>query len=135
MKTSDFRYSSVCFVAFGLLLVSGCGPETAQVSGRVTFDGKPIGKGEIITFPQDLPEGIPMKNSSGQIVDGEYTLSTYGIGDGAQPATHKVVMTNYEDTTGGPQIPPTFGNITTTPVAIQIKSGVNRIDIEIAEHL
>lgn len=122
-------------MATGLLLFSGCDPETGRVSGRVTFEGKPIGKGEILTYPQNLPEGVPMKNSAGRIVDGEYTLSTYDKGDGAQPAMHKVVMTNYEDTTGGPQIPSIFGSPVSTPLTIEIKSGVNRIDIEIADHL
>ena len=138
MKTSDLRYRSIPFVAFGLLLVSGCGdtvdlPHCAPVSGRVTLEGQPIGLGEILTYPQG---GTRTKNGAGRIRDGEYFLSTYEIEDGGIHGVHKVIMTNYEDTTGGPRIPLIFTRLDTTPLEITVIPGEdNRIDIELADHL
>ncbi|MCH2203942.1 MAG: hypothetical protein MK102_18405 [Fuerstiella sp.] len=138
MKTNDLRCRFIPFVVVGLLLVSGCGdgvelPDCSPVSGRVTYNGEPIGKGVILTYPQG---GTLTKNGAGEIVDGEYFLSTYGRGDGAIHGVHKVIITNYEDTTGGPKVPFPYVAISTTPLEITVvPSDENKIDIELADHL
>ncbi len=70
------------------LLGLGCGGAgdvaAVPVSGTITYKGKPIAKGTL----QLLPE--VGKGASGEIVDGKFTLSTYGDRDGAIPGKHKV---------------------------------------------
>jgi hypothetical protein len=77
--------------AFALLVplaLTGCGGEKlAQVSGRITVDGKPVPGGTISFVP---PTG---KAAVGSISpDGTYTLGTYQTSDGALVGPHKVVI-------------------------------------------
>ncbi|HEV3023142.1 MAG TPA: hypothetical protein VGX76_11775 [Pirellulales bacterium] len=50
----------------------GCGQPSASVSGEVTFDGEPIGKGHI-TFTPIAGQGG--KDVGAPIVDGRYTVA------------------------------------------------------------
>jgi hypothetical protein len=70
---------------------SGCSRshelEVAPVTGTVTLDGKPIDKGTILFVPS---RG---RASSGEIrSDGTFTLSTYGVDDGAIVGECKVAV-------------------------------------------
>src|SRR4051794_33179196 len=66
----------------------GCGdgrPTRVAVSGRVTIDGAPLGRGSIKFVPE---HGRP---SAGTIEpDGRFTLTCYDGKDGALPGTHRV---------------------------------------------
>lgn len=72
------------------LLTSGCGqglPATAPVSGKVTWQGKPVTQGKIGFYPD---QGVP---AFGEIQpDGSYTLTTFKPGDGAVPGRHRVTI-------------------------------------------
>jgi hypothetical protein len=61
------------------LAAIGCdsGPSTAEVSGNITYDGKPVEKGNIAFFP-DNGKGQP---AGGIIANGAYTAKnvTFGI--------------------------------------------------------
>ena len=76
-----------------MLLTAGCGGgeqfEVVPVSGRVTFNGKPLPGGGTISFvPTGEREG---KAAGGEIKpDGTYVLSTYAEGDGALLGPHRV---------------------------------------------
>jgi hypothetical protein len=65
-------------VIFGVLVLSACGPREEKlnrVSGRVTFDGKPVPKGLIHFDPTaDGPQGFA------NIIDGQYDTALQGSG-------------------------------------------------------
>ena len=72
------------------LVWTGCGPsypETAEVRGRVTYQGKPLPEGRILFWP---PEGRPAMAEIGP--DGSYSLTTFVTGDGAIPGEHRVTI-------------------------------------------
>jgi hypothetical protein len=52
------------------LAAAGCSSNTASVSGTVTYDGQPVGTGEVTFTPVD---GIG-PTSGGRIKDGQYTV-------------------------------------------------------------
>jgi hypothetical protein len=61
---------------FLVLLAVGCdgGAKTAKVSGKVTYNGKPIASGQV-TF-----EGEGGKTGAGPIADGTYAISDAPVG-------------------------------------------------------
>jgi hypothetical protein len=72
-------FTSLLLTACCLGLI-GCGgedgPKTASISGKVTFDGEPLPKGEIILRPADGGTG---RSDAGTIENGEFTFeSTLG---------------------------------------------------------
>jgi hypothetical protein len=89
--------SAVYLVAIAVVSLgaSGCGPshpETAPVSGVVSFDGKPLAHVMVMFFPQDVTDariGICMTNAEGKFTD----VSTFGTGDGAVVGHHNVSVT------------------------------------------
>jgi len=74
-----------------LLLTAGCGGSnypTAEVKGKVLYDGKPLVGGGQILFVPLAKEG---KASTGEILpDGSFSLTTYDAGDGAILGEHRV---------------------------------------------
>ena len=88
--------------AVGLLalaLCPGCGsrsaPRTIGVSGRVTYQGKPVTSGTIIFHPLKPAEGSPSRPATGQLQsDGTYELSTFSPGDGAVPGEYGISITS-----------------------------------------
>ena len=63
--------SLLAALTFSLVCLSGCGdgkPKRYKVTGTVTFDGKPIEKGEILISPVD-GRGRP---DAGRIINGSY---------------------------------------------------------------
>ena len=80
---------SIAFVV--LVAVLGCGddsglPRRYPVSGKVTYNGQPLGHGNI-SFTSVDPNG---RAASGTITDGRYTLTTHDPDDGALPGSYKV---------------------------------------------
>jgi len=78
-----------------LLLVTmlGCGPASdfTSVSGTVNLDGEPLKSGNITFMPADGGT----RTSSGEIVDGHYTLSTVQKGDGAPDGKYNVAISSW----------------------------------------
>ena len=72
----------------------GCGgperPETAPVTGQVTVNGKPLEKGTIQFIPTNG------RLAMGQIVKGNYSLTTFEENDGALLGNHVVTVTAME---------------------------------------
>jgi hypothetical protein len=67
---------------------SGCGgPRIATVSGKVTYDGKPLSQGTIMFYPEVGRAAVGQIGS-----DGSYTLTTFQPGDGALVGPHRVVI-------------------------------------------
>ena len=80
----------------GLALILGCGPsypKTIKVSGRVTYQGKPLTNGKITFGPVDQEEARPAWGALGE--DGSFSLSTWRANDGARPGDYRVVVQSY----------------------------------------
>jgi hypothetical protein len=78
--------------AFGLALSSGCDddglPNRFPVYGTVTYRGERVKQG-IVNFAVAGAEG---RAASGQIVDGDYTMTTLTPRDGVVPGTYDVAI-------------------------------------------
>jgi len=91
-RTCSLRLA-VAIVGMGAVLIVGCGDTTGlekryPVSGKVTYQGKPLEKGRINFIPtQDTGRA-----AAGEIEDGEYSLTTAEPGDGAIPGSYKVTI-------------------------------------------
>ena len=122
------------------LAAAGCRrSDMAPVSGRVTFEGRPVPKA-IVRF---VPESRPMA-AAGTDDDGRYRLTTRRPMDGAYIGRHKVIVTAWMpgagDTSGvsaepeRPDIPKVFHNADTSPLAVEVTAeGPNQFDFELAK--
>ena len=129
------------------LFCSGCGPgfpETADVSGRVTYAGKPVPEGRVLFWPE---EGRP---AMGEInPDGTYHLTTFAEGDGATPGTHKVTIkatrvhfpgggASSPEAPGAPGrpivewlVPERYEQVATSPLTVDVQPGENTVDFDL----
>jgi hypothetical protein len=76
------RGSALAGLALGLIFMAGCGEKGEklyQVSGTVTYDGKPIPKG-LIFFDPDPSKGTGGMQGFANIQDGKYTTAVEGQG-------------------------------------------------------
>lgn len=87
-----------------LTTFSGCGqeqekrPETIQVQGKITHNGKPLEKGRVTFSPLDSGDDGLRRPASGSIQsDGTFQLSTFQSNDGALPGDYQVVIVSYEN--------------------------------------
>lgn len=119
-----------CVIA---LMLAGCGGGavdsfgTLPVKGRVTFDGQPVTGAAIMFAPIAASEAAGTKTgkpATGELdANGEFTLSTYEMGDGAVIGKHKVILSASDPAKPLPgELPPGF--------EVEIKAGQeNHIDI------
>lgn len=91
------------FTLLALPVLTGCFGNsdqlpTAEVSGKVTYKGKPLPMGSVTFIPD-----TPGKAASGEIQeDGTYVLTTYSKGDGAIIGNHKIMIISERDTSNLP---------------------------------
>ena len=125
------------------LTLAGCGatgPGMAQVTGKVTYQGKPVPKGTV-SFVPTAPGG---RNATGQIVEsGEYRLQTENPGDGALTGDYNVSISARDnavlDYIPKKPIPPKYlapakyENPTTSGLKATVKSGSNTVDFDLAD--
>ena len=137
-----------------ILLAVGCGgpsrPATVPVSGRVTYQGKPVPLGQIMFHPE---KGRPAMGTIG--ADGSYRLTTFQTpGDGATPGRYRVTIQATRTTGGGTRpksledelhgggwgsgktvtewlVPETYSRQETTPLTAEVKSGPNTINFDL----
>ncbi|HEV3121249.1 MAG TPA: SMP-30/gluconolactonase/LRE family protein, partial [Isosphaeraceae bacterium] len=95
--------------------------ERFPVSGTVTFEGKPLEKGEISFVPV---ENSPGKAASGVIQDGKFTLTTVGE-EGAQPGTYAVAII------AKGVVPAKFETVETSPLKVELKATTNTISFNL----
>ena len=92
------RQSWSCLAALALLAVaSGCGgapagPTRFEMSGKVSFAGKPVPKGSVI-FSPDADKGNSGPGTTARIVDGQYKTEP-GMGTIGGP--HTVQISGYD---------------------------------------
>ena len=102
-------------LAFALAVVlAGCGesgPTRQRVSGKVTFDGKPVPAGQIV-FEPDASAGNKGPAGSADISDGQYDTQAAGIG--TVGGAHLVRITGLEGKpTGDARVNPLFNTYET----------------------
>jgi hypothetical protein len=87
------------------IVASGCGgnAKTSPVTGRVTYKDKPVAKASVSFTPV---EGATPAASGVTDEDGRFTLSTFGIDDGALPGNYQVAII-----ARGPDRPPRPGEM------------------------
>ena len=84
-------------MVLSVLSLSGCGGDgfgtRHKISGTVTYKGAPVAKGDITFHPVDLNKS-GVRQATGPIKDGKYTLSTANAGsnDGALPGDYNVTI-------------------------------------------
>lgn len=124
-----------------LMPAAGCSrrPTVVPVSGRVTFDGKPLEFGSVMLQPTAGPAA---RGTIG--TDGSFTVSTFAPGDGAiiGPATVRVVC--YEQQRPGTPppagelalgkslIPEKYTQLGTSGIAVIIATGMQPLEIELS---
>ena len=119
--TSSWKTWSVALLLLGT--ISGCGGsgskrKLVQVSGTVTFEGKPLTSGTI-TFVAEGPSPV---NAAGEISkSGTYTLSTERPGDGASPGTYKIRIESWAS-------PPKMDETGVDPGKSAVPEKYNRIE-------
>ena len=91
-SSRKWRVALGLFLVVGVLAASGCGGggNTAKVSGKVTYDGKPVTGGSLTFLPAAKDGKEAMSGSANVGQDGSYTVSTYGDGDGAGIGTNMI---------------------------------------------
>jgi major membrane immunogen (membrane-anchored lipoprotein) len=144
--------------------IVGCGTDDGlgkryPVSGTVTYNGKPLEKGEISFVTEDLTKNF---GATGIIADGAYTLSTGGNDDGAQAGKYKVTIKAKEEYlakaqadfqkdsgAGNPKLPPQYtakaeaeakslipagyGDVRTTTLTAEVKDHPNTFNFELSD--
>jgi hypothetical protein len=131
------------FVALALIPLScgSDGPEMAKVTGKVTYQGKPVPKGTV-TFVS--PNAATHRNAVGQLdATGNYRLQTEQPGDGAQVGDYEVTVYAHDDVILDykpkvpvpPKIltPEKYENPKTSGLKRTVKSGSNTFDLELTD--
>lgn len=139
-----FKQIAAFSAVLSMLLLVGCGGNAtdqkpvAEVKGVVSYEGKPLERGQIIFFPE-----FGAKIGQGQIQpDGSYELTTYESGDGALLGKHQVAIISERDMEGvlpedaeadqEPSLIPTKYNLQkTSGLTAEVKEGGNEINFDL----
>jgi hypothetical protein len=94
----------LALVCLPAAFLSGCGgPKLAKVSGKVTYNGKPVTGGKIMFYPESG------RMAMGEIaLDGTYSLTTFKAGDGALVGSHRIAIESTKVGPGSMETPKTF---------------------------
>lgn len=149
MKTTLKSASLLLLIALACTGCSNGNKTVYPVMGKITLNGKPMEGGGSIAF---VPvEGQDGKTAGGVIDDeGNYTLSTYGDGDGSIPGKFRVVIIQSsadepEATPDGQaprteaivtlsrdkMIPPVYSDFKGSPLSATVKAESNELDFDL----
>ena len=157
MKCTHIEQLLVMLTSAAFLI--GCGgdsgkPKLVKVSGKVTYNGKPVTKGLVSFVPASGPGTQTGQAATGEIgADGSYTLTTFDNGDGAVLGEHKVLVQSQEEDPAikgrGMPIPDARGQVNikppkflvpekyataeNTPLRITVEEGRKAYDIELKD--
>lgn len=134
------RRHCLVLVAIFVSCSPGCGPVTAEVSGKVTFQGRPITSGSVILY---CPDKRIVRGVIGP--DGSYSISNVPVGEAAvavrlpqPPAPKGGPSVRLPDDESVPQVPPGFAAIPTrygvpeeSGLAVRVSGGRVIYDIEL----
>ena len=99
MDYSGFRTAVLCVLAASVLGWAGCGNQGVpryNLSGTVTFQGKPVPAGRII-FEPDVRKGNDGPQGYSDIKDGKYGTDRFGKGAVAGPLIVTIIGTTGEN--------------------------------------
>lgn len=115
-----------------LMLLASCGCDknqgsamrgsTVTVKGKVTYQGKPLTKGNITLEPVDRGR----EAHGGIQPDGTFVLSTFQENDGAVPGVHRVSITE-----AGKAVPRKFQHTSSSQVEIEVVEGKTEYSIDL----
>jgi hypothetical protein len=132
---------AVAFVLVTALAAAGCGrSDIVAVSGRVTWEGRPVPKAVV----QFVHEARPMA-FAGTDAEGRYRLTTRRPMDGAYIGRHKVTVAPLISGAASDSeaaalrartdIPSVVRDATTSPLAVEVTAaGPNQFDFDLAKH-
>ena len=131
-----------------LLAIAGCGQvdgdraETANVHGKVTYNGEPLDMGSLLFVP--VAGGTSAQGEIGS--DGSYVMGTYEKTDGAILGEHKVIITALRQPAGAlPEddlvgdaapislIPDRYGDLEKSGLRATVKKGDNEVNFELTD--
>jgi len=119
---------AICFVLLATSF-AGCGktgPEIAPVSGRITLDGKPLEKADILF----QPDGSKPPSSGRTDADGRYQLVYKRGVMGGMLGSNKVQITISPDVVANPPNIPARYN-TESELTKEVKSGQNEFNFDL----
>ena len=129
--------AAVCLtILAGVVLVlavysAGRPNRLVNATGTVTWDGKPVTVGAVMT----VLESDPTFSSIGPLDEnGRFVLSTYGNGDGTATGRHKLVVASFGDGMPPPPlVPAEYTQLKTTPLVIEVSAdpAKNNFDIRL----
>lgn len=103
--------------------VSGCGssgggtlPDLIPVKGKVTYKGKPVGKG-VVRFE---PDGVGREASGTIQSDGTFVLTTNKEGDGVVAGHHRVSIAGTGPTPARELIPKQYTQASTSRLEVDV---------------
>lgn len=116
------------------------GPQMARVTGKVTYEGKPVPKGTI-TFVATAPDG---RNAVGTLdANGTYRLQTEQPGDGALLGDYKVTISAHDEPVldyipakpVAPKLlaPAKYESPTSSDLKATVRAGSNSIDFDLKD--
>jgi len=86
-------------ISVGLMIpLVGCSrdpnlPKLGKVTGKVTYNGKPVTSGHVVFTPAEGKGGETGQTATGEIAsDGGYEMTTFNTGDGAILGQHIVTV-------------------------------------------
>ena len=114
-------------------------PPTAQTSGVVLVDGKPLADAQVMFHPQG--QGNPATGRTEE--NGRFVLTTYEDRDGAVPGTHVVTIQvfpagalpgmEFGEDGGESPVPMEYSDVSTSTLSATVESGKpNDIKLEIS---
>ena len=69
---------------------------TVPVTGKVTWQGKPLADGTVGFNPIKVGKGLPNRPAIGELrADGTYVLSSFRSSDGVLPGEYRVTVQSY----------------------------------------
>lgn len=136
-------FSAAGFLAAGLcLFAGGCGRSLVPVSGKVTFDGKPVTGGAVAFLPlSKAADGKGLRPGSGTVQsEGDYRLGSYVANDGAMVGKYRITYSppvmEYPPDVYSPGKPPPqsgFENLVPAKAEVEVIPGGGTIDIELVK--
>ena len=135
-KPIPYRLAGACLFAVMTICTVGCGG-APNVTGVVTYKGKPLTHGTVIFRPEDGGNGPQAVGDIG--TNGEFKLTT-GTDQPIQPGKYLVLIQCFEKVPvvadampKAPEslIPERFRQPEATPFRFEIKAGVNRCQFDL----